>query len=59
MTTRCKQTGDTRIKRRFLLIPKCIKSELRWLELAEWEEEYSYNWASGGEWIETRWIHKG
>ena len=34
------QVGDIKIKSRFLLFPKTINGELRWLEKASWEEEY-------------------
>jgi len=29
-----------RFKTRFLIFPKCIKNEWRWLETAKWEECY-------------------
>jgi hypothetical protein len=32
--------GTLRTKRRFLLWPKKILREVRWLEMATWEEEY-------------------
>jgi len=47
--------GQTRIKRRFLLLPKEIKLEVRWFEIARWEEMYSADLACGG-WYKTRWI---
>ena len=34
-----RKEGATRIKSRFLFLPKEIKGELRWLEKAKWEEE--------------------
>ena len=35
-----KTTGDTRIKTRFLLFPKCINGIYRWLEIASFEQSY-------------------
>lgn len=32
--------GDERTKRRFLLFPKKIDNEIRWLEVAKWKEVY-------------------
>lgn len=59
--------GDTRAKRRFLLIPKIIQRELRWMEWASWEEEATsmVRLAPGCEvkihytyikWIAQRWL---
>ncbi len=39
MKWRAKQFGDTRCKTRFLLFPKCIEGEWRWLVVATWHEE--------------------
>lgn len=36
------QIGDRRIVTRFLLFPKRINREVRWLEKATWEESYKY-----------------
>ena len=53
--------GKTRIKTRFLLIPKCIEDEWRWLEIASWEQEYGYKWHNEDTdhygWVNTRWMN--
>lgn len=41
--------GDIRIRKGFLLLPKTINGETRWLKWAVWKEEYiggalSYFW---------------
>lgn len=36
------QIGDRRIVTRFLLFPKRINREVRWLEKTTWEESYKY-----------------
>jgi len=38
--TRDWQQGDKVIRKKFLLFPKTVNKELRWLEKASWEEEY-------------------
>jgi len=51
---------DTRMKRRFLLLPKTIGEETRWLEFAAWLEEYHIgcNGRNGivTYWKETEWL---
>jgi hypothetical protein len=50
---------EVRIKLRFLILPKKIGKETRWLELALWEEtfnrgtDYAGSWAY---WEPTRWL---
>lgn len=55
-------TGE-RTRRRFLLLPKKIGEECRWLETAEWLE----SWIDGtyihgvlvsyGEWVSIEWVN--
>lgn len=51
--------GDYREKTRFLLFPKTIGYETRWLEVATWEEKYNpcneYN-SLFSNWVPTKWI---
>ena len=46
------ETGTIRVKTRFLFLPKWIDHEVRWLEVATWEERY----CRIGGWIEVGWI---
>jgi hypothetical protein len=47
-----KKVGETRVKTRFLVIPKKINGKWRWLEVATWHDEYDgYRWESCG-WID-------
>ena len=47
--------GDVRTRRGFLLLPKMIRDEIRWLEHATWRETYyiGYLWAG---WLPFEWI---
>jgi len=45
--------GDARTKTRFLWFPKCIDSEMRWLEKATFEQKY--RWTDG--WTDIKWIN--
>ncbi len=45
--------NDTRIKARFLLFPKMVRSQTRWLEYAKWKELYSADYG----WIAVEWIN--
>jgi len=47
--------GDSRYRDRFLLFPKAIGNEWRWLERARWKEVYSFNYADSG-WDATEWV---
>ena len=58
-------SNDTRIKKRFLFFPKCIKNNARWLEICEFEETYTeivtYSHhvnmnLSTYQWVATKWI---
>ena len=54
-------TGDKRIVKRFLLFPKRIKDERRWLETATWEQEYcfyyaTYRYGDSYCWVDIRWV---
>ena len=46
---------ETRVITRFLLFPKQINGEIRWLERASIKQEYSTNYADDG-WHSTEWI---
>ena len=56
-----------RIKKRFLFFPKRIKNEIRWLEIASWEEEVFEKFTESGSssrtnkwctiWKKTRWLN--
>ena len=51
--------GKGRLKRGFLIFPKCIANEWRWFETASWQQEWGYKWhnedfTSYG-WINKRW----
>jgi hypothetical protein len=49
--------GDKRFQTRFLLFPKTIDIETRWLEIAQWEEEYTKDNLNGGtRWRLAKWI---
>jgi len=53
--------GTIITKKRFLLLPKRIKKEIRWLEIASWEEKYVSKlpgtWGAKGFWEGTRWLN--
>jgi hypothetical protein len=49
--------GDIRIKLRFLVFPKRIGADVRWLEYVAWEEKWSTSYTSGIWWA-TKWISK-
>ena len=50
--------GDTRMMTAFLLWPKNINNDVRWLERATWEEKYEcgYDWC---QFKPVRWIDNG
>lgn len=50
------RVGDSRIRRRFLLIPRCINGEWRWMERAAWRETYRSYWDSSL-WEKDWWIN--
>ena len=45
--------GDIRFVRRFLLFPKCIRGEFRWLEFAYVKKQFGYD--SFDSWDDIRW----
>jgi len=57
MRGRCIQIGDKRTKKRFLIFPKVIGKEWRWIEIAEWEEEYKVAAIIGLMWFPTKWMN--
>ena len=52
---------EKRIKTKFLLFPKRIRNETRWLEKASWKQRYvAYvsrinDEPMGGEWLNVKW----
>ena len=56
------ENGDIRTKTKYLLFPKRIGDETRWLEITSWEQRYQEyvsrltNESMGGEWINMRWV---
>lgn len=50
--------GDRRIKTRFLVLPKTINREVRWLEKATWEEEYHLGY-DFHQFVPVRWVDNG
>jgi len=56
------KVGETYYRRRktFLLFPKTIDNEKRWLEVAEWEEVWNGCPFEGGQyssWDATKWLN--
>jgi hypothetical protein len=61
MRWRTKQRNDTRIKRKFLIIPRSFNGQTRWIEWANIEEIYMecVDFADGTwymAWVENRFI---
>ena len=51
--------GEIRRQGGFLWFPRQIGLECRWLEYAEWAQEYSGkgdDWGDTGSWIDRRWL---
>jgi hypothetical protein len=49
--------GDRKVCGSFLLFPKCIEGEFRWLEYAYWEERYGHLGRDKGDgWSADRWL---
>ncbi len=46
------KTGDTRIIKKFLLLPKTIGNQTRWLEWANIVQKYAYY----ERWYDYRWL---
>lgn len=51
-----KKDGDVRIKTKFLILPKIINGELRWLEFATYSQEYSILGCGVAGWFDIEWI---
>lgn len=52
------EDGATRIITRFLLFPKCIYNQYRWLEIVKIEQSYigyDYTCDMGGFWVDKSW----
>ena len=50
--------GTLKIVTGFLVFPKTISGEMRWLERATWERKYvSSTLAGSAIWIATRWMN--
>ena len=50
--------GDERIKSKFLIFPKEIGKEVRWLERVKYLEKYTRNYQYGGyEWVGIKWLN--
>lgn len=53
------EEGSTRTKRAFLVFPKEINYEVRWLEWAEWTQREYHNVYSGSWfWTDVAWVNK-
>jgi len=50
--------SDVRIKKAFLIFPKCIKREWRWLEIATWEEIRTSRRSRSPYWRNDEWVNK-
>jgi hypothetical protein len=53
-----KHHGFTRIKTCFLLFPKKLRTETRWLEVASWKQRYRDYEVGGGEWKDVGWVEE-
>ncbi len=49
------KNGDTRRIKLFLLFPKTIKGETRWLEVAKYKQSFHY-YMDGSDWEDECWI---
>lgn len=51
---------STRFRRAFLLLPKTINRECRWLEIAEWREDLELSTKGGcTRWTPRAWVDAG
>jgi hypothetical protein len=52
--------GDIKIKKKFLLFPKNIDCETRWLEFVEYEQKYErcYYYYQGNRYYNLQWVNK-
>lgn len=52
---------DTRVKTKFLLLPKRIENQTRWLEKASYVQEYQRTYVGNSEyiylWVTTNWYN--
>ena len=48
--------GDFRERSEFLLLPRTVGGETRWLERGKWEQRYSQPVFDGADWIDIRWL---
>ena len=55
MRWKLKERGSKRTRRIFLLVPKKIHNEYRWLEIATWEDRWCL-WGERGYWVSHRWV---
>ena len=54
------EKGKKRAITKFLLFPKCIKNEWRWLETATWIQQYKLNINSivyTYDWFDLEWVY--
>lgn len=49
--------GETRIKSKFLFLPKKINNQWRWLEKATWEEVFGYKKYDFKSWSANKWLN--
>ena len=47
--------GDWREREAFLILPRTIGGETRWLEWGEWEQRYSQPYDGDSDWVDVRW----
>lgn len=55
---RLEKEGATRVITRFLLFPRAIQGQVRWMELARIEQKAVYeNHEAYGCWMDVRWLN--
>jgi len=54
MRWKATREGETRVRKCFLIIPRCIMGEWRWLEIAHIKERYEF--CEGGYWRDIEWV---
>lgn len=57
------EVGDKRVRSAFLLLPRRIAGETRWLERSAWEEELrsaftDFGWIAFYDWRPVRWVER-
>lgn len=50
---------DTRVIKKFLLIPYCLENEWRWLEIAYILQQYCYYDYIAPMWVDLKFVEKG